>query len=113
METEIIKLPELSDDYYLTKMDNLYLTIDSLGEKDLDKIIKYIGDQKLILGVIERRKSDITNEMRVERIKMRKELNATKEDYKKTIQKKLKIKEEFESESLEEVKTQKKKIQKK
>lgn len=80
------------DNLLLTKLDNLYLTIDTLNEQELEKIIKYIEDQKLIVNVLDRRKAALTNEMRIERIKMRTELNKMKKQSKPT-----KVKEEPES----------------
>lgn len=88
------------DNLVLNKLDELYLTIDTLTEQELDKIVKYIEDQRLIVNVLERRKSALTNELRIERIKMRKELNSMRNEFKKTLvdSKKKKIKEEIESE---------------
>lgn len=60
----------------LTKLDQLYLTIDTLSEQELDKLTRYIEEQKLLLNISINRRSKLTNELRIERIKMRKELNA-------------------------------------
>ena len=81
-----------ADNDLLNKLDNLYLTLDTLTEQELDKVVKYIEDQKLIVNVCERRKSQLTNELRIERIKMRKELNAIKYDFKKNLAEKQKTK---------------------
>jgi hypothetical protein len=86
------------DNLVLNKLDELYLTIDTLTEQELDKIIKYIEDQRLIVNVLERRKSALTNELRIERIKMRKELNSMKSEFKKSLLDTKKKKVEIESE---------------
>jgi|HubBroStandDraft_3_1064219.scaffolds.fasta_scaffold540616_1 hypothetical protein len=86
------------DNLVLNKLDELYLTIDTLTEQELDKIVKYIEDQRLIVNVLERRKSALTNELRIERIKMRKELNNMKSEFKKSLLDTKKKKVEIESE---------------
>lgn len=76
------------NDNILTTLDTLYLTIDTLDIMELDKITKYIEEQKLIIDIIERRKVAITNELKSERIKLRRELNNLKIEYEKKYPKK-------------------------
>lgn len=75
------------EDYFeidlLNKLDNLYLTIDTLDFNDLDKVIKYTEEQKIISNLAERRRKDLSNQLRGERIKMRREILEEKRKSKK------------------------------
>lgn len=69
---------EIIDNSLLDRLDNLYLTIDTLNNEELDKIILYAQDQKTIVKLSDKRKKDLSNQLRIERIKMKKELNNIK-----------------------------------
>ena len=100
---------EVNDPNLLTKLDNIYIAIDSLNEKELDEVIKYIDEQKLITKISEKRREKLRNEMRIERIKMRKELNNEMKNKKKVIKPKDEEEQEESSEKEKPVKTIKKK----
>lgn len=87
----------------LNKLDKLYLTIDTLEYHELDKIIKYTEEQKIISKLAESRKKDLSNQLRIERIKMRRELMEERKKNKK---------EESSDEESEEEKPKKKIIKK-
>lgn len=62
----------------LDKIDELYLTIDTLNIEEIDKVIKYAEEQKIIANLTEKRRKDMINKLRVERIRYKKELNDLK-----------------------------------
>ena len=62
----------------LDKLDELYLTIDTLSESELNNIIKYAEEQKTIVHFTEKRRQALANQLRIERIKIKKELNNIK-----------------------------------
>jgi hypothetical protein len=108
MSEETIKESEQSIEDHLeidllNKLDNLYLTIDTLEYNELEKVIKYAEEQKSISKLAEKRKKDLSNQLRIERIKMRRELIEQKKKNKK---------EESSEEESEEEKPKKKIIKK-
>jgi|SRR5271170_7169384 len=58
--------------------DELYNTIDTLDLEALKSIVQYCVDQKSIIHISEKRKKILANQLRIERIKFRKELNDMK-----------------------------------
>lgn len=62
----------------LDKLDELYLTIDTLSEGELNNIIKYAEEQKVLVNFAEKRRQALANQLRIERIKLKKELNNIK-----------------------------------
>lgn len=96
---------DVNDYDLLTKLDNIFIAIDSLNEKELEEVVKYIEDQKFIVKISEKRREKLRNEMRIERIKMRKELN---NENKKKIIKQKEIEDQEESSEEEQMKVSKK-----
>jgi hypothetical protein len=73
------KVPEGDiEENILDKIDELYLTIDTLNIEEIDKVIKYAEEQKIIANLTEKRRKDMVNKLRVERIRYKKELNDIK-----------------------------------
>ena len=85
------------------KLDQLYLIIDTLNTEQLDKVIKYCEEQKTVSNLIEIRRKNLAEILRVERIKWKKEMNNIRKQPNK------KIIEESESSDFEEEMTEKKK----
>jgi hypothetical protein len=86
----------------LVNIDELYSVIDLLNKEDIDKIIKYCEEQLIIVDISDKRKKSLANQLRIERIKFRKELNDIKNKIKQNKE------EEFISDSDEEIKKSKK-----
>lgn len=57
------------------EIDNIYMMIDTLSSDELDMIIKYAEEQKQISDLVEKRRKQFSNQLRIERIKYKKELN--------------------------------------
>lgn len=64
--------------------DELYNTIDTLDLEELKSIVEYCLDQKRIIHISDKRKKILSNQLRIERIKFRKELNDMKKQLENT-----------------------------
>src|SRR5271167_3612328 len=90
----------------IMNIDKLYNLIDLLNKEDVEKIIKYCEEQKLIIDLSDKRKKNLANNLRIERIKFKKELNEMKNKIKQNKE------DDFDSESEEEIIKNKKKTKK-
>ena len=70
-----MELENKDDD--LNTLEGIFILVDSLSEKELTKLKEYIEEQFLIVKVSDRRKSALRNELRSERIRMKKELKSS------------------------------------
>ncbi len=86
------------------RIDSVYNFIDTLDLEELNKIIQYCEEQKIVIDLIDKRKKKLAEILRIERIKFRKEMN----NMEKQLVKK-KIEEDSESSECEEDVTEKKK----
>ena len=86
------------------RMDSIYNFIDTLDLEELNKMIQYCEEQKVVIDLIEKRRKKLAEILRVERIKFRKEMNSMERQLNKK-----KVEEESQSSVCEEEVTEKKK----
>lgn len=67
------------------KLDELYNVIDMLDKEEIKKIMQYCIDQQNIVHLLEKRRKNLANLLRIERIKFRKELNEMKKQLEESI----------------------------
>lgn len=72
----VITFPEMDP------LDQLYLAIDTLNMEQVNKIIKYCEEHKLIANLSETRRKNLAEQLRIERIKWKKEMNNVKKNKK-------------------------------
>lgn len=60
---------------FFSSIDHIHTLIDALSSDELDKIIRYAEEQKQISDLAEKRRKEFANQLRIERIKFKKELN--------------------------------------
>lgn len=99
---------QVLDNNILNDYDRVLLSLDKFDIDQLNKVIEYCNEQKLLINISDKRKAAIRNELRVERIKMRKEL-VKKQPLKKQILK-VKFDDDDEDEESESESESKKKI---
>src|SRR5579872_2206963 len=74
--SDINQIPPKCDE--LDKLDEFCSLIDSMNIEQLEKIIKYCEEQRVVASLIEKRRKSFAEQLRIERIKWKKELNNVK-----------------------------------